>query len=189
MNQPAPSTAKHLRVVLGALAVLFGFAILAAILLTRDGGQDARALTAAGDFDEATTEARWKNREEVEAAQAEALDEGKLDKAIESVIASAGDAKPAKTEVVVPGSETFLKQQAAAAKEAPAEAETDPSDQSETSDQPESAEKAAAEEKAGSGAAKKSADKAPAEKKADSGAANEPAEESAEGESGATADQ
>lgn len=102
------------------MIALFGFGLLGAFVIAVSPGESSIDRTKAGDFDEATTEARWNNLKEVSSAQEAAVDSAALKKAVADVIKKSASSKAAKTELVVPGSPTFLKQAAAAATPAPA---------------------------------------------------------------------
>ena len=98
--------------------VVFGF--LALILSGFAGHGSVEEKVFQGEFSKEVTEARWKNLEGIQTAQEGVLDQGKVESAYSKVISSAS--KPAKTEHVIPGSPTFLKQaeeQAAPAADAP----------------------------------------------------------------------
>lgn len=106
--------------VAAAIFLSFGFVIL--ILSGAAGHDSVEEKAYEGEFDSATVEARWKNLEDVTAAQQGMVDAKKVDAALASLSKSAP--KAAKSGVVVPGSPTFLKQmeeeaaKAAAAEEA-----------------------------------------------------------------------
>jgi hypothetical protein len=98
--------------------VLFGF--LALIISGRLGAKSPENRAYMGEFSEETTRQRWENLKEVEGAQSALVDEAKVRGALEA-IAKAPPA-PAATDVVVPGSPTFLKQMEQPATPAPAPA-------------------------------------------------------------------
>lgn len=98
--------------------VLFGF--LALIISGRLGAKSPENRAYMGEFSEETTRQRWENLKEVEGAQSALVDEAKVRGALEA-IAKAPPA-PAATDVVVPGSPTFLKQMEQPAAPAPAPA-------------------------------------------------------------------
>ena len=97
-----------------AAGILLSFGFLGLILTSnaKKGSLEENAYR--GEFDEATTEMRWKNLEEIESAQADIVDEAKLSQAMASVSGTA--VAPAASGVVVPGSPTFMKQMEEAAK-------------------------------------------------------------------------
>lgn len=120
MSEQATSSSP-LKIFLGSAGVFVIFGFLVLILSGFAGHESAADRAFRGDFDEATTQARIANREEISQAQAAAYDPAKVDKALSGIAKSAP--KAAKTDIVVPGSPTFLKQmeeaaQAEAAKEA-----------------------------------------------------------------------
>ena len=123
MSERKETSISGSRVFLGSLIALFGFGLLVAFVIAAGPGESSIDRTKAGDFDEATTEARWNNLKEVSAAQETAVDSAALKKAVADVIKKSASSKAAKTELVVPGSPTFLKQAPAPA--APADAKTD----------------------------------------------------------------
>lgn len=106
--------------ILGTLGIFVVFGFLALILSGFAGHESVEEKVFQGEFSKEVTEARWKNLEDIQTAQEGVLDQGKVESAYSKVISSAS--KPAKTEHVIPGSPTFLKQaeeQAAPAADAP----------------------------------------------------------------------
>jgi 2-oxoglutarate dehydrogenase E2 component (dihydrolipoamide succinyltransferase) len=71
-----------------------------------------------GEFTEEATKLRWDNFKEVKEAQNALVDPAKVKSALEAIAKSAP--KPAPTDLVVPGSPTFLKQMEQQAAPAPA---------------------------------------------------------------------
>tara|TARA_R110000850_G_scaffold17996_18_gene54639 strand:- start:321 stop:857 length:537 start_codon:yes stop_codon:yes gene_type:complete len=88
------------------ILVFFGFIVL--ILSSRAGHESLADRAFEGDFDAAKTESRWTNLEEVSGAQEALVDSTKVDAAYAALAKSAPAA--GKTELIVPGSPTFLKQ-------------------------------------------------------------------------------
>jgi len=119
MSQSNVSSASAIKLVLGSIGVLVFFGFLALILSGYAGHETLAERTYRGEFDETVTAQRWANLEEVQASQAGALDKEKVAEAL--AVLARDPAPPAKTEIVVPGSPTFLKQMQAPAEEAPAE--------------------------------------------------------------------
>ncbi len=122
MSEKRESAVTGSRIFIGSVVALFGFGLLVTLVVASGTGQTPIDRTAAGDFDAETTKLRWKNLDEVSSAQSAALDQDALDKAMSAVIQESASAKATKTELVVPGSPTFLKQAAAAAPPAPTDA-------------------------------------------------------------------
>ncbi|MBL9157881.1 MAG: hypothetical protein JNJ70_10435 [Verrucomicrobiales bacterium] len=113
------------------LFALFGF--LALIVSGRLGAKSPENRSYMGEFSEETTQTRWDNLKEVKEAQTALVDEAKVKAALEALSKSAP--KPAATDVVVPGSPTFMKQmeqQSAPAPAAPAPAPAQPAASSAT---------------------------------------------------------
>ena len=88
------------------LLVSFGFVVL--VLTGNFGRESIEDRAYMGDFSAETIEARWANFEEVKATQAGLVDMVKVDDALSSLAGNIPD--PAKTDILVPGSPTFLKQ-------------------------------------------------------------------------------
>lgn len=150
MSQPDTSPASivaTVKLILGSIGVLVFFGFLTLILSGFAGRESLAERTFMGEFDAETTEQRWANLEEVRAAQDEAFDPAKVDEALAAI--AAAPAAPSKTDAVVPGSPTFLKQSEAPAEEieaeedAPAEGEADKPEGSETPDDGEQADEEA----------------------------------------------
>ena len=108
MSDTQTSPAKSAKMILGTLGIFVLFGFLALILSGFAGHESVEDKVYQGEFSKETTEARWKNLEEVQKVQNEAFDQTKVDAAFSKVVSSAS--KPAKTELVIPGSPTFLKQ-------------------------------------------------------------------------------
>ena len=113
MTDSSDSPVSRVKTFLAAGGVLVVFGFLALIMMGSAGHESPEDKAYKGDFDAATTQQRWANLSEVEAAQESLLDGAKVKAAMTAVMGGAG--KAAATEVVVPGSPTFLKQAEAAA--------------------------------------------------------------------------
>lgn len=122
-GKPCCTDPKAVLWTLGLFA-LFGF--LALILTGQLGSKSPENRAYQGVFPPERTAERWANLEEVKSAQSALLDEAKVSAALQALAKS--PAKPETTDLVVPGSPTFLKQmeQAAAAEAKPAEAKPAP---------------------------------------------------------------
>ncbi|HRQ87296.1 MAG TPA: hypothetical protein PLA50_00750 [Bacteroidia bacterium] len=122
-GKPCCSSPKQVLITF-AIFALFGF--LALILTGNLGSRTPENRAALGEFSQEVTQQRWANLSEVKEAQSAAVDSAKVDAALAALIKS--PAKPAATQIVVPGSPTFLKQmeQPAAPAEAPKPAEAKP---------------------------------------------------------------
>ena len=118
-GKPCCSNPKQ---VLWTLLIFALFGFLALIISGRLGAKSPENRAYMGEFSEETTRQRWENLKEVEGAQSALVDEAKVRGALEA-IAKAPPA-PAATDVVVPGSPTFLKQMEQPATPAPAPAAT-----------------------------------------------------------------
>jgi hypothetical protein len=121
-SKPCCSSLKH---VLWTLLIFALFGFLALILSGRLGAKSPENRAYMGEFTEETTKLRWDNLKEVKEAQTTLVDPAKVKSALEALAKSAP--KPAATDIVVPGSPTFLKQmeqQAAPATPAAAPAAT-----------------------------------------------------------------
>ncbi|MDA7921194.1 hypothetical protein N9Z18_01845 [Verrucomicrobiales bacterium] len=112
MSDSSPISESKVKRFFGTLGIFVFFGFLALILFQYAGSDSLEDRAARGDFDEATTQARWDNLKSV--TEAQAVDQDKIAAAMKTVAKVA--AKPAKTDIVVPGSPTFLKQMEAAAK-------------------------------------------------------------------------
>lgn len=102
------SSESHFKTILGTIGVMVVFGFLALILSGFAGRESVEERAYRGEFSAETTAARWKNLEDTKAAQSEVYNAAKVAEALVAV----GKAKvaPAKTDIVVPGSPTFLKQ-------------------------------------------------------------------------------
>lgn len=118
-SKPCCSNPKQ---VLWTLLIFALFGFLALIVSGRLGDKGPENRAYMGEFSEETTQARWDNLKEVKEAQTALVDQAKVKAALEALSKSAP--KSAATDVVVPGSPTFMKQmeqQAAPAAPAPAQ--------------------------------------------------------------------
>ena len=118
MSNQETSATSPLKVFLGAMGVFVFFGFLALILSGYAGHDSIEDRAYMGEFDAETLQQRWDNLDEIEAAQAELLDEEKVSAAMVALTKKAP--KAAKSSVVVPGSPTFMKQMEAASAPAPA---------------------------------------------------------------------
>jgi len=117
-SKPCCSNPKQ---VLWTLLIFALFGFLALILSGQLGAKNPENRAYMGEFTEEATKLRWENFKEVKEAQNALVDPAKVKSALEAIAKSAP--KPAPTDLVVPGSPTFLKQmeqQAAPAAPAPA---------------------------------------------------------------------
>ena len=117
-SKPCCSNPKQ---VLWTLLIFALFGFLALILSGQLGTKSPENRAYMGEFTEEATKLRWDNFKEVKEAQNALVDPAKVKSALEAIAKSAP--KPAPTDLVVPGSPTFLKQmeqQAAPAAPAPA---------------------------------------------------------------------
>jgi hypothetical protein len=117
-SKPCCSNPKQ---VLWTLLIFALFGFLALILSGQLGAKNPENRAYMGEFTEEATKLRWDNFKEVKEAQDALVDPAKVKSALEAIAKSAP--KPAPTDLVVPGSPTFLKQmeqQAAPAAPAPA---------------------------------------------------------------------
>lgn len=113
----------NLKQVLWAILLFSLFGFLAFILTGNLHSRKPEDRAYQGMFSDETTQARWANLKEIEEAQSGLVDQAKLDAALKALAANVP--APASTELVVPGSPTFLKQSAQPAP-APAPAPTTP---------------------------------------------------------------
>jgi hypothetical protein len=122
-SKPCCSSPKQ---VLWTLLIFALFGFLALILSGRLGAKSPENRAYMGEFTEEATKLRWDNLKEVKEAQTALVDPAKVKSALEALAKSA--TKPAATDIVVPGSPTFLKQmeQQAAPAAAPAAAAAAP---------------------------------------------------------------
>ncbi|MEC5126993.1 hypothetical protein VSU19_09545, partial [Verrucomicrobiales bacterium BCK34] len=119
MSGSAPISESKVKRFIGTLGIFVFFGFLALILFQNAGSESLEDRAARGDFDEATTQARWENLKTV--TEAQKVDAKKIEAAMAAVAKT--PVAPAKTDLVVPGSPTFLKQmEAPAAPEAKPEA-------------------------------------------------------------------
>lgn len=110
--------------VLWALLIFTSFGFLAVIVSGRLGAKNPEGRAYMGEFTEEATRVRWDNLKEVKDAQAALVDPAKVSGALAALAKSAP--KPAATDIVVPGSPTFLKQMEQPAAPAPASAPAAP---------------------------------------------------------------
>ncbi len=120
-NQDTESTGSALKGFFDGLIIFLIFGVISALLFSGYAGGKQADKDYKGVFDQATRDQRDANLAEVSEAQAKLVDAGAVAAAMKKVTAGAGGKKPAKTDLVVPGSPTFLKQ--AAEQAAPAEEE------------------------------------------------------------------
>lgn len=106
-----------MKTLLTGLAILVSFGFVVLILTSNFGRESIEDRAYMGDFSEETIETRWANLEEVTSAQEALVDMSKVDAAMRELAGNIPDA--AKSDIVVPGSPTFMKQAEAAS--APAE--------------------------------------------------------------------
>ncbi len=108
MNDSGKPCCTNLKAVLWTLVIFALFGFLALILSGRLETKNPENRAFQGEFTKETTQQRWANLAEVAEAQSALVDETKLAAALASIAKS--PEKPAATELVVPGSPTFLKQ-------------------------------------------------------------------------------
>lgn len=108
MNDSGSSCCPNPKAVLWTLAIFAAFGFLVLILTGRLGPASPENKAFAGEFTAETTALRLANRKEVDEAQAGLVDAAKVDAAFAAL--AKAPAKPAATQVLVPGSPTFLKQ-------------------------------------------------------------------------------
>ena len=116
-SKPCCSNPKQ---VLWTLLIFALFGFLALILSGQLGAKNPENRAYMGEFTEEATKLRWDNFKEVKEAQNALVDPAKVKSALEAIAKSAP--KPAPTDLVVPGSPTFLKQMEQQAAPAPAPA-------------------------------------------------------------------
>lgn len=114
-SKPCCSNPKQ---VLWTLLIFALFGFLALILSGQLGTKSPENRAYMGEFTEEATKLRWDNFKEVKEAQNALVDPAKVKSALEAIAKSAP--KPAPTDLVVPGSPTFLKQMEQQAAPAPA---------------------------------------------------------------------
>ena len=117
MSDQAQSNSSQMKTLLTGLAIFVSFGFVVLILTSNFGRESIEDRAYMGDFSEETIETRWANLEEVTSAQEALVDMSKVDAAMRELAGNVLDA--AKSDIVVPGSSTFMKQAEAAA--APAE--------------------------------------------------------------------
>jgi len=120
-SKPCCSNPKQ---VLWTLLIFALFGFLALILSGQLGAKNPENRAYMGEFTEEATKLRWDNFKEVKEAQDALVDPAKVKSALEAIAKSAP--KPAPTDLVVPGSPTFLKQMEQQAAPAPAPAPAAP---------------------------------------------------------------
>lgn len=111
MSNSSPSATASDIFFAAGLLIVFGFLVVILANFAEKESLEERAYR--GDFDAETIATRWTNLEEVTAAQTQSLDEVKLAKAMDVVAET--KAAPAASDIVVPGSPTFMKQMEKAA--------------------------------------------------------------------------
>ena len=116
-SKPCCSNPKQ---VLWTLLIFALFGFLALVLSGQLGAKNPENRAYMGEFTEEATKLRWDNFKEVKEAQNALVDPAKVKSALEAIAKSAP--KPAPTDLVVPGSPTFLKQMEQQAAPAPAPA-------------------------------------------------------------------
>jgi hypothetical protein len=104
-SKPCCSNPKQ---VLWALLIFALFGFLALIVSGRLGAKSPENRAYMGEFTAEATKLRWDNFKEVKEAQTALVDPAKIKSSLETLAKSAP--KPAATDIVVPGSPTFLKQ-------------------------------------------------------------------------------
>ena len=117
MSDQAQSNNSQMKTLLTGLAILVSFGFVVLILTSNFGRESIEDRAYMGDFSEETIATRWANLEEVTSAQEALVDVSKVDAAMRELAENVLDA--AKSDIVVPGSPTFMKQAEAAS--APAE--------------------------------------------------------------------
>lgn len=120
-SKPCCSNPKQ---VLWTLLIFALFGFLALILSGQLGTKSPENRAYMGEFTEEATKLRWDNFKEVKEAQNALVVPAKVKSALEAIAKSAP--KPAPTDLVVPGSPTFLKQMEQQAAPAPAPAPAAP---------------------------------------------------------------
>jgi hypothetical protein len=124
MSDTSKPCCSNLKQVLWTLAIFGLFGFLALIVSGRLDSKNPVNRAYEGEFTDARTKERWANLDEVKGAQSALVDEAKVAAALEAL--AKAPAKPAPTDVVVPGSPTFLKQSQQPAAPAPAGGATAP---------------------------------------------------------------
>jgi hypothetical protein len=108
MSDSSKPCCPNLKQVLWTLAIFGLFGFLALIVSGRLDSKNPVNRAYEGEFTDERTRERWANLDEVKSAQASLVDHAKVDAALEAL--AKAPAKPTATDVVVPGSPTFLKQ-------------------------------------------------------------------------------
>ena len=110
-DQTSPNNSQT-KTLLSGLAILVSFGFVVLILTSNFGRESIEDRAYMGDFSEETIQTRWANLEEVTASQQALVDPTKIDTAIKSLVGDIPAA--AKSDIVVPGSPTFMIQTEAA---------------------------------------------------------------------------
>ncbi len=152
MSDQSQSNSSSAKALLTGVAILVSFGFIVLILTSNSGRESVEDIAYKGEFTAEVTETRWANLEEVTAAQDALVDPAKVDAAFKELAKNPPAA--AKSDIVVPGSPTFMKQaeEAAAATEA-AKAE-EPAEGGEEAKPAEAAAETAPEKKKPEGAEK-----------------------------------
>ncbi len=108
MSNSNSSSLIPFKQIVGTLGLFAVFGFLASVLSGFAGRESIEEREYKGAFSPEVTEARWANREEIDAAQAKLFDADKVSKALAAIAKS--PAAPSESAIVVPGSPTFLKQ-------------------------------------------------------------------------------
>lgn len=108
MSSSTSSFQFPLKYIAGTLGLFAVFGFLAMVLSGFAGRESIEDRAYKGVFSAEVTDARIANREEVLSAQAELVDEEKVNKALAAI--AKAPAAESKSAVVVPGSPTFMKQ-------------------------------------------------------------------------------
>ena len=108
MSNSTSSSSIPLKYIVGTLGLFAVFGFLALVLSGFAGRESIEEREYKGAFSSEVTEARWANREEVDAAQAKLVDADKVSKALAAIAKSPN--ATSESGIVVPGSPTFLKQ-------------------------------------------------------------------------------
>ena len=145
MSESSTSSNSPLKIFLSAAGVFVIFGFLALILSGYGGNESLEDRAYEGDFDKATIETRWANLEEISSAQAALVSAEKIDAALAEI--AKAPAKPSKTDIVVPGSPTFLKQMEASAAADAEKAEEKPEGEAKPEESKEAPAEAAPEKK------------------------------------------
>ncbi|NRB74099.1 MAG: hypothetical protein HRU46_07050 [Verrucomicrobiales bacterium] len=155
MSDQSQSNSSSAKALLTGVAILVSFGFIVLILTSNSGRESVEDIAYKGEFTAEVTEARWANLEEITAAQEALVDPAKVDAAFKDLAKNPPAA--AKSDIVVPGSPTFMKQaeEAVAATEAAkAEKPAEPAEGSEEAKPAEAGAETAPEEKKPEGAQK-----------------------------------